>query len=136
MGAAFGLFAIFSMLRYRTEGITTKDMTFLFISISMGLFCAIGNIAVEELILINSIVVLFIMVFERNWFVRNEIYKPITYENLDIVKLGDEKLLNDLKLRTGINIHKVTVEQINFERGSADVIIYYYDKNDVPIFLR
>lgn len=128
MGAAFGLFAVFSMLRYRTEGISTKDMTYLFIVISIGLICAVSKATYFELIIINSILIGFTYALDGNWLVRNEMTKTIQYENIELIKPEHhEALVNDLKNRTGLDIHRVTVTKIDFLKDVAIVIIYFYE---------
>ena len=128
MGAAFGLFAVFSMLRYRTEGISTKDMTYLFIVISIGLICAVSKATYFELIIINSILIGFTYALDGNWLVRNEMTKTIQYENIELIKPEHhEALVNDLKNRTGLDIHRVTETKIDFLKDVAIVRIYFYE---------
>src|SRR3954469_8569592 len=71
MGAAFGLFAVFSMLRYRTEGITSKDMTYLFLVIAMGLITALSKGSWFELCVIDFILIAFTYALDGNWLIRN-----------------------------------------------------------------
>jgi hypothetical protein len=131
LGAAFGLFAVFSMLRYRTEGITTKDMTYLFIVIAIGLICAVSKATYFELGLINAILIAFTYALDGNWLVRNELVKTIQYENIEMIKPENyESLLQDLRKRTGLNIHRVSVNRIDFLKDVAVVKIYYYDDAD------
>lgn len=129
MGAAFGLFAVFSMLRYRTEGISTKDMTYLFIVIAMGLICAVSKATYFELGVINAILIGFTYTLDGNWLVRNEMVKNVQYENIEMIKPENyDALVQDLKNRTGLNIHRVTVNRIDFLRDVALVKIYYYEE--------
>ncbi|MFN8165812.1 MAG: DUF4956 domain-containing protein [Bacteroidia bacterium] len=128
MGAAFGLFAVFSMLRYRTEGISTKDMTYLFIVIAMGLICAVSKATYFELSVINAILIGFTYALDGNWLVRNEMVKTIQYENIDLIKPEHyNDLLADLRKRTGLNIHRVSVNRIDFLKDIAVVKIYFYE---------
>jgi hypothetical protein len=128
LGAAFGLFAVFSMLRYRTEGITTKDMTYLFIVIAMGLICAVSKATYFELGVINAILIGFTYALDGNWLVRNELVKNVRYENIELIKPENNKaLIQDLRNRTGLNIHRVTVTRIDFLRDVAVVKVYYYE---------
>lgn len=128
LGAAFGLFAVFSMLRYRTEGITTKDMTYLFIVIAIGLICAVSKGTFFELGLICAILIAFTYALDGNWLVRNELVKTIQYENIELIKPENyEALVNDLKKRTGLNIHRVSVNRIDFLKDIAVVKIYFYE---------
>src|ERR1043165_705175 len=101
MGAAFGLFAVFSMLRYRTEGISTKEMTYLFIVIAMGLISAVSKGTYFELIILNLILVIATYALDGDWLVKNEMTKTIIYENIELTKAGNrDKLIEDLRLRT------------------------------------
>ena len=135
MGAAFGLFAVFSMLRYRTEDISIKDMTYLFLVIAMGLMAAVTKIkdAVDAyeylfLVIINGIVILLTYLLESNALMRKEAVKIITYENIELVKADrHEELKADISARTGIQINRITVQKIDFLRDTAQVRIYYYE---------
>lgn len=128
LGAAFGLFAVFSMLRYRTEGINTKDMTYLFIVIAIGLICAVSKATYFELALINAILIAFTYALDGNWLVRNEMVQRIIYENIEMVKPENyAALLDDLRKRTGLNIHRASVQRIDFLKDSCIVNIYYYE---------
>ena len=128
LGAAFGLFAVFSMLRYRTEGISTKDMTYLFIVIAIGLICAVSKGTYFELSLITAILIAFTYALDGNWLVRNELVKTIQYENIELIKPENyNTLIEDLKKRTGLNIHRASVNRIDFLKDIAVVKIYYYE---------
>ncbi len=128
LGAAFGLFAVFSMLRYRTEGISTKDMTYLFIVIAIGLICAVSKATYFELGIINVILIGFTYALDGNWLVRNEMVKTIQYENIELIKpVHYNDLLADLRNRTGLDIHRVTVTKIDFLKDIAIIKIYFYE---------
>ncbi|HRS38170.1 MAG: DUF4956 domain-containing protein [Bacteroidota bacterium] len=128
MGAAFGLFAVFSMLRYRTEGITTKDMTYLFIVIAIGLICAVSKATYFELGVINLILIGFTYALDGNWLVRNEMIKTVQYENIDLIRPENyQLLLEDLRKRTGLNIHRASINKIDFLKDIAVVKVYYYE---------
>ncbi len=133
IGLGFGLLAVFSTLRYRTEQIRVKDMTYLFIAITLPfmntLFMA-TRITYPELIAINVIIVLAILVLEKGWGVNYELEKPVLYEQIELVKPDNQHLLlEDLRQRTGINVKHFEVESIDFLRDTARLIIYYDDPN-------
>ena len=137
LGAAFGLFAVFSMLRYRTEGISTKDMTYLFIVIAIGLICAVSKGTYFELSLITAILIAFTYALDGNWLVRNELVKTIQYENIELIKPENyNALIDDLKKRTGLNIHRASVNRIDFLKDIAVVKIYYYEDSMPKISAR
>ncbi len=126
MGAAFGLFAVFSMLRYRTEDISIKDMTYLFLVIALGLVSAVIKLKNAEdsyeilfLVFINAIVLTFTYLLESNTLMKKEIMKRLTYEKIELIKPEcKEELLADLKTRTGINIHRFSIDKIDFLKDS------------------
>ena len=137
LGAAFGLFAVFSMLRYRTEGISTKDMTYLFIVIAIGLICAVSKGTYFELSLITAILIAFTYALDGNWLVRNELVKTIQYENIELIKPENyNSLIDDLKKRTGLNIHRASVNRIDFLKDIAVVKIYYYEDSMPKILIK
>ncbi len=129
IGAAFGLFAVFSLLRYRTENISEKDMTYLFIVIALGLMTSTIKGTHFETITINVIVIVFAYVLDGNLLIKNEHTQVIRYENIENIKPDNyEMLLADLRTRTGLNIHKASIQEIDFLRDSAMVRVYYYEK--------
>ncbi|HNW98438.1 MAG TPA: DUF4956 domain-containing protein [Bacteroidales bacterium] len=128
MGAAFGLFAVFSMLRYRTEGISMKDMTYLFIFIGMGLISAI-QLEYYELSIINGILIIVTYIMDGNLIFKKELSKSVQYENIELIRPERHtELIEDLKKRTGLNIQRITIRKIDFLRDVAVVRIYYYEK--------
>ncbi|MCX6249969.1 MAG: DUF4956 domain-containing protein [Bacteroidetes bacterium] len=131
MGAAFGLFAVFSMLRYRTAGISMKDMTYLFIFIAMGLVGAI-QLEYQQLGVIYIVILAATFLLDGDFLFKREVCKTILYENIEMIKPENhEALLEDLKKRTGLNIHRIAIGRIDFLKDMARVKIYYYEKNSV-----
>lgn len=127
MGAAFGLFAVFSMLRYRTEGISMKDMTYLFIVIAVGLLSAV-QLDFFDLAIINGIIIVCTFLLDGNIFMKREYSKLVNYEKIELIQPERHKdLLDDLKTRTGLNIHHVSIVKIDFLRDMAVLNIYYYN---------
>ncbi len=127
MGAAFGLFAVFSMLRYRTAGISMKDMTYLFVFIALGLISAI-QLEYYELGIINGIVVISTFVLDGNLIFKREFSKSIVYENIELIKPEHSAaLLEDLRKRTGLNIHRISIGRIDFLKDTTRIKIYYYE---------
>lgn len=128
VGAAFGLFAVFSMLRYRTEGLSLKDLTYMFIFIAMGVISAI-QLDYMDLAIIHGVIFAGTFVLDGNVILRRELMKRIEYENIELIKPERmEELKADLRQRTGLNIHRVTIGKVNFLRDSATVNVYYYEK--------
>ncbi|MFN5628874.1 MAG: DUF4956 domain-containing protein [Bacteroidota bacterium] len=135
MGAAFGLFAVFSMLRYRTEDISIKDMTYLFLVIAMGLIAAVTKIKDTNdlyeyifLAIVNAIIILITYLLESNVLMKKEFVKIINYENINLVQSNREaELIADISARTGIHVHRISIQKIDFLRDAAQIKIYYYE---------
>ncbi len=128
MGAAFGLFAVFSMLRYRTEGISMKEMTYLLIAIALGLINAIG-LNLVPILVFNSIFVVFIFILDHPIVFKQEYSKTVVYENIENIKPENhELLLSDLRKRTGFDIHRYQILSFDFLKDSTNITIYYYKK--------
>ena len=132
MGAAFGLFAVFGILRYRTtEDISIKDMTYLFLVIAIGMLSAITKGDWQEISMINFIIILLTFMLESNLLMKKELGKIVQYENIEMIKPENhERLLADLKARTGLDIHRFSITKIDFLRDTAAVRIYYYETKD------
>lgn len=127
IGAAFGLFAIFSMLRYRTEDISTKDMTYLFVIIAVGLIGAI-KLEFAQQAAIYAIIILSVYALDGNILMKREHSKLITYENIEFIHPEKrEELIVDLKRRTGLNIHRIAITKIDFLQDAATIRVYYYE---------
>ncbi len=133
LGFALGLFAIFGILRYRTNPIPIREMTYLFMVIGISVINALANkkISYVELLFTNFGIVLIVWLFEKVFFLRHLTVKNIIYEKIDLIKpeLRDS-LIKDLELRTGLKIEKVEIGKINFLRDSASIQIYYYEKDN------
>jgi len=126
-GAAFGLFAVFSLLRYRTEDISARDMTYLFIVIALGLMTSVNKGSVVEVGIINAIILAAAFALDGNVLMKTEFVKSVQYENIELIKPEREaELLADLQNRTGLKIHKVSIGKVDFLRDTAVVKIYYY----------
>ena len=127
MGFAFGLFAVFAMLRYRTNPIPIKEMTYLFIVITVGVINALsGNmISLGALLFTNFSIVLLTFILENYWQNNLFINRTIDYENIENIKPENhEKLLADLEERTGLDIIYYDIQNINFLRDTVKVKIY------------
>jgi hypothetical protein len=126
MGAAFGLFAVFSMLRYRTEGISTKDMTYLFLVIAMGLITALSKGNWIEISFINLIIIIFTFALESSVFMKKEVSKNIQYENIEMIKPEFRiELMTDLENRMGLKINRISIGKIDFLKDTAIIRVYY-----------
>ena len=128
MGFALGLFAVFGILRYRTEAIPIRQMTYLFIVIGISMINALSNksVSIFEVLFTNSLITLITYLIDRLWFQSIEETKSIIYEKIDLVKPENkEEMIKDLKDRTGLPIHEVKIEKIDFLKDTASITIYY-----------
>lgn len=129
-GMGLGLFAIFGIIRYRTDAIEIKEMTYLFIVIGLSVVNALAanRISVAETFLINATVVAMTYGLEYLWLLKHETRKTLIYERIDLI-LPDraEEMHADLEARTGLKINRFDVGRIDFLNDTAQVRIYYYD---------
>lgn len=129
LGAAFGLFAVFGIMRYRSEDISIKNLTYLFIVIAIGLLSAVAKGSWEEISFYNLIVLVTIYILESGWITKSENSKIIYYDNTEMLKPENKaQLIHDLKTRTGRNIKHVEVERIDFLRDSAVLRVFYEEE--------
>ncbi len=134
IGFAFGLFAVFSIIRYRTEQIPIRQMTYLFLVIILGVINALSNKSVSyaEMALGNLILVLCVYGLEADWFQHRDGVQSIRYEKIELIKPENHQLLlEDLKERTGLNIQKIEVERINFLNDTANLKAFYSEEEGV-----
>lgn len=128
LGVGFGLFAIFSVLRYRTEEMPIREMTYLFVLIALPVMNAvlIPSGAFTQLIMANLMVVAVLFVLERGWGFRFEAQSRVIYERIDlIVPERQAELLADLRQRTGLPVTRATIGRIDFLRDTAEVTVHY-----------
>jgi hypothetical protein len=128
LGAAFGLFAVFSILRFRTEGISTKDMTYLFLVIALGLINAISKGSWDDLTIMNTILVAGIGILESGILIKKEVSKMVIYDKIELITPERKAdLIADLSSRTGMPIHRVEFQEYDFLKDAAQITIYYYE---------
>ncbi|RYM31438.1 DUF4956 domain-containing protein [Brumimicrobium glaciale] len=130
LGFAFGLFAIFGILRYRTEQLPIKEMTYLFMIIAIAIVNSLSDqkVSLAELLLVNGTIVLATYLLEKVFLLKHESRKEIVYEKIENVKPENHKLLiADLKDRTGLNIHQVQIGRIDFLKDTVRIIVFYYE---------
>ena len=129
MGFALGLFAVFGILRYRTEAIPIRQMTYLFIVIGLSMINSLANKSISwfEILLANGIITIITYLIDRVWFSTIELTKTILYEKIELIKPENEQeLIEDLKQRTGLKIVAVKVDKVDFLRDTAQIKIYYH----------
>lgn len=132
IGFALGLFAIFGIIRYRTETMPVREMTYLFVIIAISVINALAlNISYAELIATNLIFILSIWICESNRWMKHVSTKLIQYDRIELIKpdrMND--LIQDLNERTGLSVKKVEVGHIDFLRDVAILKVYYEPLNE------
>jgi hypothetical protein len=130
-GAAFGMFAVFSLLRYRTEDISARDMTYLFMVIALGLISSINRGDIVETVVVNLIIVIAAFLLDGNILIKTEFVKTVQYENIELIKPERySELLADLSARTGLRVHKASIGKVDFLRDTATIKIYYLENKN------
>jgi len=128
LGFALGLFAVFGIIRYRTDAIPIKEMTYLFVVIGVSVINALANkkISYTELLVTNLAIVAGLYALEKVLRLKQENSKEIVYEKIGNIHVDKEaELMEDLKARTGISIKRFEVKKIDFLRDTAKITIYY-----------
>jgi hypothetical protein len=134
LGFAFGLFAIFSILRYRTVSVPIREMGYFFVCVTIGLLNSLADLthAWEVLLLSNLILLALIFALENSPGLVHENYKEINYERIDLIKPDKrEEMIQDLIERTGLPIHRVEINKIDFLKDVSRIKAYYLsNKNE------
>ena len=127
VGFALGLFAIFGIIRYRTESVPIREMTYLFLIIAVSAINGLAtSISYLELLATNLLFLVSIWAMESNRWVKHVASKLVMYDNIALITPEKEsELVEDLKKRTGLDIIRVEVGAIDFSKDTAMVKIYY-----------
>lgn len=128
MGFALGLFAVFGVLRYRTEAIAIKEMTYLFIVIGLAMLNALSNKSISwaEILFANIAIVVLAWGIEVLWFKNQLQVLELTYDKLENLKLENKHLLlEDISERTGLQVTEVRVKNFDLLKDTAAVTVYY-----------
>ena len=130
IGFALGMFAIFGIIRYRTDALPIKEMTYLFLIIGVSVINALTNAetSLVDLLFSNFVIIFITFGLEKLWLIKHESSKLIIYEKINLIREGKyDELVKDLQERTGLKkINRVEVGKINFLRDICDLTIYYY----------
>ena len=129
-GMGLGLFAIFGIIRYRTNTIEIKEMTYLFIVIGLSVINSLASnkISIAELLLINVSACLLTYLIEYVFLLRNESQKIILFEQIELIKsLNKSELKLNLEERTGLKINRIEIGKINYLNDTADIKIFYFE---------
>tara|TARA_B100000524_G_scaffold132139_1_gene65623 strand:- start:18537 stop:19202 length:666 start_codon:yes stop_codon:yes gene_type:complete len=128
-GMGLGLFAIFGIIRYRTDAIEIKEMTYLFLIIGLSVVNALASnqLSIAEMALINVFMVVLTYVLEFLWLMKHETRKTINYERIDLITPDKaSEMKNDIESRTGLSINRFEIGKIDFLNDTAQVRIFYY----------
>ncbi|MYB52327.1 MAG: DUF4956 domain-containing protein [Acidobacteriia bacterium] len=131
IGVGFGLFAIFSVLRYRTDTISAREMTYLFVLIALAVMNSVLATQSDyaRMLASNAVVVLVMFVLEREWGFHFEASKQIHYDKVElVVPSRKEELLADLRARTGLPVRHVAVGRIDMVRDTAELTLFFDDR--------
>lgn len=131
-GFAFGLFALFSMFRYRTVTVPIGEMGYFFLVVTLGIINSLASLVnIEMLLVANSVLVAMTFLLGRTLSLTHENYQVLNYDNLGLIKpMERADLLKDLTERTGYPIHKVQVVKVDYQRGIAQLRVYYFSKEN------
>ncbi len=132
IGFALGLFAIFGIIKYRTESMPVREMTYLFVIIAVSVINALASDdSYLELLMANALFVLSIWILESNRWLKHISEKLILYDRIDLIDPAKhDEMMADLKARTGLDIKHFDVGAIDYLRDTAMVKIYYDLKNN------
>lgn len=128
IGVGFGLFAIFSILRYRTDPIPIREMTYLFIIAALPVMNSAGvdGAIWPQLIVANLAILAIMWVLERGWGFHYETSKRVIYEKIDLIRPERcEEMIADLEARTGLKINRVMIGKVDFLRDVAELRVFY-----------
>lgn len=128
VGVGFGLFAIFSILRYRTDPIPIREMTYLFIIVALPVMNSAGaNSDIwTKLVAANAVILAIMWVLEKEWGFRYEASKRVVYEKIELIRPECRaELQADLEQRTGLKIKRISIGKVDFLHDTADMKIYY-----------
>ena len=129
LGFALGLFAIFGIIRYRTNAMPIREMTYLFLVIGISIINALADTktSVAEVLFTNIIILFFTFGFEKLWLLRHEVSRIINYEKIELIKPDKyNELIADLQDRTGIKkIDRLEIGKIDFLKDTCFITIYF-----------
>jgi len=130
IGFAFGLFAIFGVLRYRTEQISIKDMTYLFAVITIAVINSLASkkVSIAELVFTDGMILVMTYALEHLWLTRHEAMKQILYERIELIKPGNRvQLYADLHERLGVTVSRVEIGKIDLLKDTAQLRVFYFE---------
>lgn len=126
MEFAFGLFAVFTMLRYRTDTISIKEMTYLFLVTAIALLTAVSSLNTTELLLLNGLICLIAFIVDTRFLRSRYLIQTVSYERIENIKPENRShLIADLRSRTGLKVVAVDIIHIDFLKDIAELQVKY-----------
>ena len=134
IGVGFGLFAIFRIVRYRTEPMPVREMTYLFVLMSLPVMNSSGMLqtAWPQLLIANAAIILVLWLLEKEWGFQYQLPRHVIYEKIELIQASRQtEMIADLEARTGRKVGRVEVGKIDFLKDTADLLVYFNreDKN-------
>jgi len=134
IGVGFGLFAIFRIVRYRTEPMPVREMTYLFVLMSLPVMNSSGMLqtAWPQLLIANAAIILVLWLLEKEWGFQYQLPRHVIYEKIELIQASRQtEMIADLEARTGRKVERVEVGKIDFLKDTADLLVYFNreDKN-------
>lgn len=132
IGFALGVFAIFGIIRYRTEQVPIREMTYLFTITAISVINALSlQMSYTQMIATNLLIILSIWGLEKSRWLKHTNSKMILYDKIQLILPEKEKeLIADLEMRTGLDILRVEIGHIDFSRDIAFIKVYYESGRD------
>jgi hypothetical protein len=126
MEFAFGLFAVFTMLRYRTDTISIKEMTYLFLVTAIALLTAVSSLSIPELLALNGLICFIAFIVDTRFLRSRYSMQSVSYERINNIKPENRSILmEDLRSRTGLNVVAVEIMHIDFLKDTAELNVKY-----------
>jgi hypothetical protein len=128
IGVGFGLFAIFRIVRYRTEPIPVREMTYLFVLMSLPVMNSSGMLqtAWPQLLIANAVIILVLWLLEKEWGFEYQLPRHVVYEKIELIQPSRQaEMVADLEARTGRKVERVEVGKIDFLKDTADLRVYF-----------
>ncbi len=130
VGFALGIFAIFGIIRYRTESVPIREMTYLFVIIAISVINALAvQLSLAELLIANALFILSVWLLESERWLKHVSCKLVLYDKIQLITPDKrEELIADLRKRIGVDVSKVEIGHVDFLRDAVFIKVYYESK--------
>lgn len=133
LGFSFGLFAIFSIFRYRTVTVPVREMGYFFLTVTVGIINALANLSETLFLLVicNIIIIVLTYILDGHLGLEHESFEEINYDRMDLIQPEKRnEMLRNLRERTGLSIHRVKFQKIDFSKNVAYIHAFYYTQEN------